>query len=644
MAIITHDRGDRKSPPADTPTRSAQRRPNRQAVRRLAHPAPADAPTADAPASAPTAAPVAPDAPTPIMARPTLRDYQARAANNTVHALRAGEDRCYFSQPTGCGKAVVLAALADYLAQRGRVVLVAHREELITQLAAQCARFAPGRVGVVMARQNDLHQPIIVGSIQTLRPARLAQLIAVSPTPIVALLIDECHHVAPHNTYDRLITTLADACPGVAVVGCTATPFRADKTVMQQVLPFCVDEQKLDEMIAAGWLAPLRLQRVAVPMQLADLVFGPKRADEERDYQTGALELEAMRPAVIDALIAGTAPALRERADAPAVAFAVSVAHAHRLAEAYTAAGIPAAVVWGAMPKVDRHVTLDRWRAGDLHLVCNVGVLTEGFDLAALATIVMARPTRSLGLYMQMLGRGTRIAPNKQDCLVLEATAGRPDPKQITLAHVVPVDDDDDEISESGQPSDDDGENAAPHKNRISTLTMLDPRADPKWRWVFYADCHIYTLPISSESALWLIRDPDTARGSGLYRAAVISTEPHRAAHISWLPTLQDAALPLQEIKSEAGAWLRTGAHAAVALATKAQRQGWRASPPTEKQSQLLQRHAPTLLTPDLTRGQASDVIDSLFLHWRARGVIASVWHTGVWGDTRPTGKVASDE
>lgn len=567
------------------------------------------------------------------LAAPALREYQAAAVTHVIEACagwrKGGGGRLYFSLPTGTGKAVILAALAERFVALGRVLLVVHREELVKQLAAQCLRVLPepGAVGVVMADRDEIGARVIVASIQTLRKPRLARLLDATPGEegapatmrnVAALIIDECHHIAPGNTYARLIARVEAHAPGVAVIGCTATPFRADRDVMQDVLPRCVFERDIPTMQAAGWLAPVRWRPVVVPMHLADIVFAGGGAAGERDYQADALALEAKRPNVLRALAEGTAAQLGDR---PAVAFGVDVEHAHLLAQAYRAAGIAAAAVWGEMPHADRMRTLDAWRRGDLQLVANCGILTEGFDFPAIAAIVMARPTQSLTLYMQMLGRGTRLAEGKTDCLIFDATPGKPDPRQVTLGDVMP-------IAEGGigggdEDGDDSTDETAPQRprGRRSILSLRDPRHDNRYRWQFHAAYGIYTVAVGGGETLYLVRDPDPLAGSGLYRVALVSREEVTALAFKGGPVH-----PLRVWVRELRTWLDE--QAGLALAGK--HQLWHAQTATPKQLAFLARHVPAdygaAVRERWTSGQASAAIDTVIVGWSAARVQRSLW------------------
>ena len=452
-----------------------------------------------------------------------LRDYQEAALRHLRRAVRAGPGPYYFTLPTGCGKTVILAALAAELTARGRVLVLAHRRELIGQLAAAMgAAVGEGAVGIVGLGREQADRPVVVATVQALgRPATVARCIAAGG-PIVACLIDEAHHVTAANTYGRLVAALTSAFPGCVVVGCTATPYRADAASMQRVLPRCVFDRTVSDMQAGGWLTPLRWERCAIPGLELAAVASRARAGE-RDYAPDELAVILDHPDVTEAIAAATAPRL---AGAPACVFAVSVAHAHHLAAAYRGHGIAAAVVWGAMPSADRAATLAAWRSGSIEVVVNVAVLTEGFDFPALGRLVIARPTRSPGLYVQMLGRALRPAPGKPSALVIDVVgnANAADPAQVTFGALVGREADDAPAAAgAGAP----GAPTAPRR-----WWLLDPVGHSPHAWV-ETPGGLYALGLGNGWLACLRPDPE---GSGLWRPELCRADQHRPLSSGWVP------------------------------------------------------------------------------------------------------------
>jgi superfamily II DNA or RNA helicase len=209
------------------------------------------------------AAPIAPDDLAAGVSPIALRDYQ-RLAVDYIH-VGLGEDPIYVALPTGTGKAVAAAAVASNVLSRGRVLVIAHRKELIGQLAGHMRQWCgSGQVGVVMAERDECGKPVIVGSIQTLsEKSRLDRVLEASEEPFALVIIDK--------SYGALVDRLS---PGVPVLGFSATPRTRATSKFYPLFKACVFERTIGQMSEAGWLAPLRQQRVVIPLDLTGAPTG----------------------------------------------------------------------------------------------------------------------------------------------------------------------------------------------------------------------------------------------------------------------------------------------------------------------------------------------------------------------------------
>lgn len=341
-----------------------------------------------------------------------LRPYQQEAIERVLAARRAGIRRLLVCLPTGAGKTVIFAELAR-LARRP-VLVLAHRRELVQQARDKLARALPDD-SVLAVEQGATQAPkdarVVVASIRSLHEERLAGLLADRRFGLV--IYDECHH-APAEDNLRVLRSLGAFTPNWdgTLLGFTATTARGDGTGLDRVFEKIVYRRRLAEMVADGYLAPLRGYRISTA---ADLIAVTARVG-------GDFAVEELAEAVdIESRNALVARSIQELArDRRSIAFCVTVNHARNLAHALNAIGVPTGIVHGEQKPDLRQHTLELFRAGHLAAVTNVGVLTEGFDDPGVSCIAMARPTRSEGLYAQCVGRGTRIAPGKADCLVLD--------------------------------------------------------------------------------------------------------------------------------------------------------------------------------------------------------------------------------
>lgn len=310
-----------------------------------------------------------------------LRPYQIRALDELRERWR---DRPLLVAPTGAGKTTIAAAIAAGAIARGRSVLfVAHRRELLGQAQAR------------------LPWGVSFRSVASRKP----------PVPHDVLIIDEAHRAAAKSYRD-----LVAAHPWPCVIGLTATPHRLDGQGLDDVFGCIIEVATVRELIDGGYLMRPRLFTARA---LPDL-DGVKRRG--RDYDPAALDDE-MRGLVADAVKSA------QGAPKPCVIFASGVRHSKALVAAL---GPSWAHVDGSTPKGERDSILADLRAGRLDGVSNVEILTEGWDLPALRSCVLARPTLSLALYLQMVGRVLRVEPGKPAPIVFDhacnvVTHGPPD-------------------------------------------------------------------------------------------------------------------------------------------------------------------------------------------------------------------------
>ncbi len=344
-----------------------------------------------------------------------LRPYQIEARQAVADRVAAGCRSLLTVLPTGTGKTVVFANEIKDRATAGRVLVLAHREELIHQPADMLRRVAPSlEVGICKAERNEVASHVVIASVQSLcHPKRLEAYARFGRPALV--VTDEAHHaVAP--TYRRIYDALeAGAADGPLHLGYTATPQRTDEVGLSEVFEEIVFSRDIKGMVGEGWLTEPRGRIIPVDVDLDQV-----RKNDAGDYSDAGLD-EAMDPKVMRAIAAAWWQYAQTRTT---VAFTASVTTAKMLARfANEIAGSDvAAEVDGETPSEQRQEILDRLRAGRLRLIANYGVLTEGFDAPNVTCVLMARPTKSEPLYTQMVGRGLRLWPGKDDCLVLDVT------------------------------------------------------------------------------------------------------------------------------------------------------------------------------------------------------------------------------
>ncbi len=333
-----------------------------------------------------------------------LRPYQVEAVEGVYEQL-ADFRSTLIVMPTGTGKTTVFGAVAKRWKQ-GRVLILAHRDELIQQAASRLRNATGQFVDIEQAQQRAAGAHYVVGSVQTLsRPRRLA---GFSPDQFGLIVIDEAHH-ATADSYRRVLNHFS----GAKILGVTATPDRADETAMGTVFDSVAYQYGIDEAIADGWLCPLRIQVIEVlGVNLSSV------RTTAGDLNAGDLDAIMRTEESIHGVVI---PTIESAGNRRTLVFTTSVATAHRMAEAFNRYKPGSArAVDGETPTDERRETLRAHRANEFQYLVNVGVLTEGYDDPGLACIAMARPTKSRALYTQCIGRGLRTYPDKADCLVLD--------------------------------------------------------------------------------------------------------------------------------------------------------------------------------------------------------------------------------
>jgi ATP-dependent helicase IRC3 len=331
-----------------------------------------------------------------------LRPYQEEAVAAVEGAWREGKRRPLIALPTGTGKTI---CFAEAIRRRsGRALVVAHREELLQQARDKLALLVPRhRIGLVRAESDEHWAPVVVASVQTLaRPERLRRL----EPDFELVVVDEAHH-ATAETYRRLLARF----DGALVMGCTATPERADRARLADVWDGIVYQRTLAEMIRAGYLCDLRARRVEILLDLDGI--GSRGGDYAEGELEQGLRLAGAPQRVLEAY-------QRWGEGRKALLFTAGVGLAHEMAEEFEGAGIPAAAIDATTPREERAATLRAFATGELRVLANCGVLTEGYDEPSVECLILARPTKSRVLYAQMVGRGTRRFPGKDDCLILD--------------------------------------------------------------------------------------------------------------------------------------------------------------------------------------------------------------------------------
>ena len=327
----------------------------------------------------------------------TLRPYQRKAKSDIERAWSTYRAPLLVA-PTGSGKTVIIAHLVRDV-PRKRVLFLCPARELVFQGRDRLLDNGVS-AGVLMGRLSPKGEPVHVATVQTAARRDLGDYDLV--------IIDEAHRaLAPQCA--QILQRYKNA----KILGVTATPIRLDGKPLSRVFDHLVMCSTVSELIRDGYLVPYRVYAPDTPPDLARV----KVDKRTKDYSSRSLSHHYVTPRLV-----GDAVEHWQRLayGKPTFVYCTSIPHAEETLKAFTGAGIRANMITGETGRTRRDELLGDLRGRKLHVLVNVGVLTEGVDCPEVECLVILRPTLSLGLHLQILGRGSRPARNKRECLVLD--------------------------------------------------------------------------------------------------------------------------------------------------------------------------------------------------------------------------------
>lgn len=332
-----------------------------------------------------------------------LRPYQQEAETAVFEQWSGGVHRTLLVLPTGTGKTIVFAKIAEQCVRDGdRVLILAHRKELLDQAADKILEATGLRCAVERSEETSLDSwyRITVGSVQTLmRDTRLDQF---DPDYFSVIIVDEAHHCIS-NSYQKVLQHFDDA----HVLGVTATPDRGDTRNLGQYFESLAYEYTLPQAIREGYLTPIRA--VTIPLQIDMAQVGVQAGD----FKAG--EIDTALDPYLFSIANEMMHYCRER---KTVVFLPLIRTSQKFCEILNSIGFHAAEVNGNSD--DRTEILQDFESGKYNVLCNSMLLTEGWDCPSVDCIVVLRPTKVRSLYCQMVGRGTRLSPGKDHLLLLD--------------------------------------------------------------------------------------------------------------------------------------------------------------------------------------------------------------------------------
>ncbi len=362
-----------------------------------------------------------------------LRPYQRTAIDAIRERWDAGDPNALLVLATGLGKTVVFCTLGRELRMEGigKTLVLAHRKELLDQAREKWLAVEPdAHVGIYQGARREFYADVICASVQSCYPdvvdgsgnvTRRGRINDLPLKDIGLVIVDECHHLAA-DTYRGLLTALREHNPNAVMLGVTATPYRNDGKGLGEFYDRVAFRMGIGEGIEQGFLAALRGCRVELDIDLSQVKTSKRTGDFVESDLGNVMDTEQARREIVRAWQREMGPGTEAggRDGRFTAAFTPTVESAQHLCQEFVDAGVSAVWVSGSMPKSERIRSLDAYQHGKARVIVNCAVLTEGWDAPHTSCVLIARPTQSIGMYAQMVGRGTRLYQGKADCVVMD--------------------------------------------------------------------------------------------------------------------------------------------------------------------------------------------------------------------------------
>ena len=330
-----------------------------------------------------------------------LRDYQKQCKSELYVAFKEGWKRILVCVPTGGGKSTIFSSFVkDCLRWEKKVLFMVHSKELVNQFSDRLKdQFGIYSSTIMAGVKPDYTSPAQVASVQSL----VRREIPFTPDVII---VDECHR-SKAKTYTKIIERFPDA----RIVGLTATPFRGDGKGLSDVYDKIIHPIKIKQLIELGHLVGTK---VYAPQESVDMTgVDTVRGDYDKKEMANRFGDSGITMGVVENY-------QKYCSGKKAIVFNVNVELSKEMCEKFKDAGIKAAHLDGATKDKERERVVKAFSKGEYDVLCNVMLFTEGFDVPDTEVVILNRATKSLGVFVQMVGRGLRPANNKSHCIVLD--------------------------------------------------------------------------------------------------------------------------------------------------------------------------------------------------------------------------------
>lgn len=358
----------------------------------------------------------------------SLRPYQ-QTAKKSIFAAWDECDNVMFQMPTGTGKTRLFTSIiSDIKAwsileqKEAKVLIIAHRVELIEQISESLEKYKVVHGIIAGGKERNLRPQVQVASIQTI--THRTNIDIAKALGVDFVIIDEAHH-STANSYRKLWNLY----PNAKKLGVTATPWRMNHSGFQSIYDKIILSKPIKEFIAEGWLAPYNYYSINVNSIIQKEIDSIEEYDIEGDYKISALERvmdnQQIRAQLLDSY-------LKFAKGKKGIIYSISRKHSDHICAEYKEAGVNIVRIDSKTPRDERNLYVKRFKNGQIDIIVNVDIFSEGFDCPDIEFVQLARPTKSLVKYLQQVGRGLRPTDGKSRCVILDnvglhITFGLPD-------------------------------------------------------------------------------------------------------------------------------------------------------------------------------------------------------------------------
>jgi len=537
-----------------------------------------------------------------------LRNYQQEALDAMLKAERAGISKQLVVLPTGAGKTVLFAHLPIVRQNSLPMLVLAHRTELLSQAKAKIESMNPElSVGIEKAESRAGKADVVIASVQTLGRGNSDRIEGFENTYFKSIVVDEAHHAAA-NSYQKILNYFKPD----YVLGVTATPQRSDSVRLVDTFDEIVYYKSIEDLINEGWLCPLVGYKVRTDTDISEVEI--VNGDYKQEQLAEAIDNPGRNTSIVNAFIdlAGTKKT---------VVFAANIVHARNLAASFaTQTRAQVRIVLGETIDEEREQILKDFKSGEVQVIINVGVLTEGFDEPSIEAIILARPTRSSLLYTQIVGRGTRLNDNKLNCMIIDVADATKGKKPVSLPTLLGLPPDFDlqgqsftEVAKEFEKLKEFCPGMATHvlnpddiKNSYKEINLfMPPPPNPaviEYSKFVWAEIGVnnFQLNLSSIDSMQIYYD---ALGRWVSQIKQRSGDKYLYTPIGHAATLRTVFARTDE-------WIRKNRPTTLSLIDADAM--WRKDPPTDKQIKMLRRIG-VPITTEITKGMASQIISKYY-------------------------------